>query len=213
MTHLWRNRTFYSQLLWRLNALLSSRFTIAYHSSLRLPFRRHALLRLKARSFTYLMYCSLPRSSRALPDNEKCGAQCLFVINEPGETGLILNVLWRLNALLSSQFTIAYNLSLPGLFRAIQLKNSAALAAIISAAKPPVFFSMCFWHLNVLLSSQFTVTYHSSSSPVGGNPDAAKPRKWRRLRRRDILCRNDEAGSVLFGSRILLRRTTRRPWR
>ncbi|WP_424948336.1 hypothetical protein [Candidatus Spongiihabitans sp.] len=28
---------------------------------------------------------------------------------------------------------------MPGLFRAIQLLNSAALAAIISAAKPPVF--------------------------------------------------------------------------
>ena len=37
---------------------------------LRLPFCRHAVLRLKARSITYLMYCSFPRSSRALPDNK-----------------------------------------------------------------------------------------------------------------------------------------------
>ena len=36
----------------------------------RLPIRRHAVLRYGARSLTYLMYCSLPRALRALPDNE-----------------------------------------------------------------------------------------------------------------------------------------------
>ncbi|WP_424947882.1 hypothetical protein [Candidatus Spongiihabitans sp.] len=46
---------------------------------------------------------------------------------------LILNVLWHLNAPLSSRFTITYNSSLPGLFRAIQLNMSSGVAAPFDA--------------------------------------------------------------------------------
>ncbi len=40
----------------------------------------------------------------------------------------------------------------------------------------PDFFLVYFWRFNSLLSSQFTITYNSSSSPAGGDSDAAKPR-------------------------------------
>ncbi|WP_424946439.1 hypothetical protein [Candidatus Spongiihabitans sp.] len=38
---------------------------------------------------------------------------------------------WRLNVPLSSQFTIAYNLSLPGLFRAIQWNMPSGVAGLL----------------------------------------------------------------------------------
>ena len=98
---------------------------------LHLPFRRHALLRFVARSFTYLMCCSLPRSLRALPDNEKIAgsdfsrakrarrarirddtrkmrrAMFVWIIRGSATLGFFSRLLWRLKESHTLRFTVA----------------------------------------------------------------------------------------------------------
>ncbi len=54
---------------------------------------RHALLRLKARSFTYLMYCSLPRSSCALPDEKYAARNVCLDIRSSVKPGFFARII------------------------------------------------------------------------------------------------------------------------
>ncbi len=176
---------FFLNVLWLLNAPLSSRFTCypppPPHSSSS-PVGGDPEWRRKP-----------PGASRLRNDTNSSAYQGFFVCFCP------------LKESHTFRFTIAFHSSLPGLFRAIQLKNSAALAAIIIGCVAASFFlnvplasqrafvlsvHCCLsfviarlvpgnpvvkpfgvaellilnvlWHLNALLSFQFTVAYHSS---------------------------------------------------